>query len=90
MKKFLTTALLCGILGALIVGGCSKAINDKKGYDAALRAETAAELTLPLTEKEKDYWIAVYTAAVRRGTFYPAQYANSAIIELRKASGEQK
>jgi hypothetical protein len=90
MKKFIITALCCGILGALFVWGCTKAIKDAKETGAAHRAERAAELALPLTEKEMDYWTEVYSAAVRRGVWYPSEVANNAVIELRKMGGGQE
>lgn len=68
-----------------------RSCNEAHAKNVAERDTKQAEYdSLILTEKEKDYWMEVYSAAIRRGMWYPAREANSAIIELRKKGGEAK
>ena len=80
------------LIGASVVFFGMKACVD---FTASARAEVqerraeAERDIIPLTEKEAELWMEVYSAAVRRGVWYPAERANNAIIELRKMQGGQ-
>ena len=58
--------------------------------EAESRTERATVLSEPMNEKEAALWAEVYTAAVRRGVWYPAREANAAVYELRKMGGVQE
>lgn len=88
-KKFLFIVVLvcCLVLVSWITMGTVKSCSEYNAReDEKIAARKAEYDSLILTEKEMDYWIAVYTAAVKRGVWYPAERANAAIIELRKKS----
>ena len=64
-----------------LVKSCADYSEKEKAKKEAREAEYGS---LILSEKEMDYWTEVYSAAVRRGVWYPARMANDAVIELRK------
>ena len=93
MKKFILAVFVTvAIVGnaLLIIAGFWSCVDTSEKEAAAARAERAAVLSEPLNEKEAELWAEVYAAAVRRGVWYPAERANSAIIELRKMTGAQE
>ena len=88
------TKILWIIGGLAVVIGLYFGVNSLLNYNYIVKARAAekrAEMDAPLilTEKEADYWMEVYSAAVKRGVWYPARSANAAILELRKMSGEK-
>ena len=89
------TKILWIIGGIATVVGLYFGVNSFLNYNYVVKARAAEkrveqETALSdLSEKEKDYWIQVYSEAVRRGVWYPARSANAAILELRKISGEK-
>ena len=83
---FWGTPIICGLIMGLViipalVNSCSQYIAREKAKAEERQAE---QDSLILTDAEMQIWTEVYSAAVRRGVWYPARVANSAIIELRK------
>jgi hypothetical protein len=89
MKKkiiWFFTILIGASVGFFGIKACVDFTASARAEVQERRAEKEASIT-PLTEKEMELWTEVYSAAVRRGVWYPAERANNAIIELRKMQG---
>jgi len=80
------SCIICGlIMGLVIIPALVKSCSQYNAREKARTEERQAERdSLILTDAEMEIWTEVYSAAVRRGVWYPARVANDAIIELRK------